>query len=202
MVFDRNAINTGRRIQDFGLCDLQGNYQNSAKMRAKGFLAVAFLEATDPNSQSMARDLQNWTALGEKLTVAAVVFGEREDVEKMAQAGSLTYPVLWDFEMYVAPIWSVSAVPTLFLVDSQGLVLGRVLGADEDELAAAQSTLAEVIHKSDEAAKAAAEAKAAADAEAATKSANQAPQVGGAPSPVSPAPSPTASPSVTAPAKS
>ncbi len=42
--------------------------------------------------------------------------------------------------------------------------------------------MAAAIHKSDEAAKAAAEAKAAADAEAAAKSANQAPQVGGAPS--------------------
>ncbi len=202
MVFDRNAINTGRRIQDFGLCDLQGVYQNSAKMRAKGFLAVAFLEVTDPNSQNMARELQNWTALGDKLTVAAVVFGEREAIEQMAQKESLTYPVLWDFEMYVAPIWSVSAVPTLFLVDSQGLVLGRVLGADENELAAAHATMAEAIHKSDEAAKAAAEAKAAADAEAAAKSANQSTQVGGAPSPVSPAPAPAATPAVSSPAKS
>jgi peroxiredoxin len=166
MAFDRNAINTGRPMQDFGLCDLKGVYQHSTRLRSKGFLVVAFLRPSDPSSISVAKTLQEWTTVSDKVTVVAVAVGERSEAETLFEQTGVTFPVLWDFEAYTASTWAVSAAPAIFIVSGQGLVLGRVLGHDKAELDAARSLLVDEVAKAEAAAKAAAEAKAAADAAA------------------------------------
>jgi hypothetical protein len=162
MVFDRNAISTGRRIQDFGLCDLAGVYQNTAKMRAKGFLVVAFLKPLDGYSIDVAKELQEWSTMSDKLAVAAVTLGERVDAEELSEVAGVTYPILWDYDTYLAPLWSVTAAPTIFITDAQGMVIARVVGANKAELAEARAVLSEAVRKVEEAARAAAEAAAAA----------------------------------------
>ena len=164
MAFDRNAIAIGRRIQDFGLCDLKGAYQHSTRLRGKGFLVVAFVNPLESNSVAVVKRLQDWLALSDKVGVVVLTVGERDDAAKMIESTGVTYPVLWDFEAYTAMTWAVTAAPTIFIVNGQGLVLGRVLGNDKDELEAAKTMLLEEVRKLEEAAKAAADAAAAAAA--------------------------------------
>jgi len=166
MAFDRTAINKGKCMQDFGLCDLKGVYQHTTRLRSKGFLVVAFLNASDSGSDAVAKTLAEWTSVSDKITVVAVAVGEREDAESLIARTEVKYTVLWDFEAYTASLWSVNAAPAVFIMNGQGLVLGRVLGSDAAELESARALLSEEVAKADAAAKAAAEAKAAADAAA------------------------------------
>jgi hypothetical protein len=164
MVFDRTAISSGRTIQDFGLCDLKGVYQHTSRMRSKGFLAIAFIDSASPASIDIITALADWTSIGPKVAGVVVAMGERADAESLASTTQTTLPILWDAENYLAPIWAITAVPTIFVVNDKGIVLGRVRGTDSAELLSAKEMIAEEVRKSDEAAAAAAAAKAAADA--------------------------------------
>lgn len=151
-------------MQDFGLCDLKGAYQHTSRMRGKGFLAIAFLELGCSGNAEIVKVLSDWTTISPKVAAAIVMTGEREAVEEFGAENETGVPILWDPDSYIFPLWAVSVVPTVFIVNDKGVVLGRVRGADESELNAAKGLLAEEVRRSDEAAAAAAAAKAAADA--------------------------------------
>jgi peroxiredoxin len=175
MVFDRNAITLGRTILDFGLGDLQGAYQNTARLRGKGWLLALFFSPSDPNSAQATNILQAWTSElpGDKVSLLGISIGERPQVEEFAKAHNLTFPIVWDYEEYVATIWSITAIPTLFLTDIGGHVLAKIEGANAAKYDEAKSQLLEGIKKAEEAARAAAEAKAAADAAKAAEAAKE-----------------------------
>ena len=175
MVFDRNAVNVGRTILDFGLGDLKGAYQNTGRLRSKGWLVAVFVEVGDYSSIQAIDTLQSWISElpADKVSVIAIAGGEREDLEKFAEARNITFPVLWDYNDYVATIWSIADIPTLFVTDAAGKVLVRLAGADAAKYAEAKAMLEGEIKKAEEAAKAAAEAKAAADAQKAAEAAKE-----------------------------
>ncbi|HEY3330972.1 MAG TPA: redoxin domain-containing protein [Capsulimonadaceae bacterium] len=168
-MFDRSAITEGRTIQEFGLCDVKGVYQNTAKLRAKGWLAVLFFDPSDAYSASVAAQLQEWatTLPGDKLSVVGVGRGERADLVKFAADKALTYTVLWDLEDYTLGLWGVTALPTLFVTNAQGSVLAKIAGDDKPAIAAAKAVLEVGIQKAAEAAAAAKAAEEAAKAAAA-----------------------------------
>jgi hypothetical protein len=162
MVFDRTAMSTGRSMQDFGLCDIKGIFQHTSRMRGKGFLVVAFLDAEANNSYDVSTTLNDWISQSPKIAAAAVVSGDRDKIEAFGVKSEAKFPVLWDPDAYIAPIWAVNVVPTLFIMNDKGMVLGRVRGTNPGELSAAKELLLDEVRKSDEAAA----AKAAADAAA------------------------------------
>jgi peroxiredoxin len=168
MVFDRSSINVGRTIQDFGLGDLTGVYRNTAKLRAKGWLVIYFFDATQADSAAVAETLKGWTTslAADKVTILGVGLGTRESVEEFAKAHGLEFPVVWDYDEYVAATWSIVELPTFYVTNAGGKVLARITGADEAELTAAHILIADAIARAVEAARIAAD-KAAADAAAA-----------------------------------
>lgn len=173
MVFDRNAVNVGRTILDFGLGDLKGTYQNTARLRSKGWLVALFFEVGDHGSIQAIDILQSWIAElpTDKVSIIGIAGGEREDLEKFVAARNIAFPVMWDYNDYVATIWSIADIPTLFVTDAQGKVLVRTAGADASKYADVKALLQNEIEKAEQAAKAAAEAKAAADAQKAAEAA-------------------------------
>jgi peroxiredoxin len=174
MVFDRNSINVGRTIQDFGLGDLTGVYRNTAKLRAKGWLIVAFFDASAKNTSTVIDTLKAWSTLlsPDKVTILGVGIGERSDVEEFAKSNELQFPVVWDYNDYVAATWSVSALPSIYVTNTGGKVLARSVGGKAEELEAIHDLVAGEVVKAAEAARIAAEKaateKAAADAAALT----------------------------------
>lgn len=173
MVFDRNAVNVGRTILDFGLGDLKGTYQNTARLRSKGWLVALFFAVGDSSSIQAIDTLQSWTSElpQDKVSTIGIAGGEREDIEKFVAARNSTFSVMWDYNDYVATIWSITDIPTLFVTDAAGKVLVRMAGADAARYADVKTLLQAEIKKAEEAAKAAAEAKAAADAAKAAEAA-------------------------------
>jgi peroxiredoxin len=172
MVFDRSSITVGRTIQDFGLGDIAGVYRNTAKLRAKGWLVVAFFDASNDAAAGATKTLIGWSESlpSDKVTILGVGIGERDDVEKFAKTNNITFPVVWDYEDYVSVTWSVNALPTIYITNVGGTVLARVTGNDIADLENARLTIEAEIAKAAEAARIAAE-KAAADAATAASSA-------------------------------
>ncbi len=163
MVFDRSALSVGRRIQDIGLSDLKGVYQNTEKLRTKGWLVLAFLDSHTAGSAAMLEQLVQWTGdVGsDKVSFLGVVEGDRRDAESFAKQGNGTFPVVWDIDEYALAIYGLTGTPTTFITDSKGLILCKVVGSDREESAGAFAVLKAQIEKAEAAAKAAAEAAAA-----------------------------------------
>ena len=162
-MFDRSAITEGRSIQDFGLCDLNGVYQLTAKLRAKGWMVVTFFTPDDAFSTSVLNTLQEWTSSlpADKVSILGVLEGNRDALEAFKKSVTATFPIVWDIADYWSANWGLSELPTTFVTDSGGRVLDRIVGADTDALSDARTQLSALIEK-------AAAARAAADAAAAS----------------------------------
>lgn len=171
--YGAHTAGTTRLIQDFGLCDLKGVYQYTAKLRTKGLLVVVFFStASEPSVraleavQAWASDLppQKWTALG-------VGEGDRTELSKFAEEhGLMNVSVVIDHELYQTRLWGVSHLPSIYLISSKtGRVLQKVLGMERDALAGMKQLLTEEVNKivaAEEAARKAEEEKKAAEAAA------------------------------------
>jgi hypothetical protein len=155
MIFDRSAITVGRTILDFGLCDTKGVYQTTTKLRTRGWLVVAFIDPVDSNSAKAAEALSGWSDLPQdKVTILTVSLAD----PKSPKVSGLSLPgiVVWDFDAYVAGIWGVNAVPTIFVANGAGKVLAKMHGFSAEELSGAKALLSVDIKNTEDAAQAAA----------------------------------------------
>lgn len=167
------TIGAGRTIQDFGLCDLKGEYVYTAKTRAKGLVVVVFFSPQSPPSLRALQAVNGWTQAlpTAKWTALAVTEGDRSQLAEWAQAQNLTgISIVVDHELYQTRQWGISHLPCTYLIAGKtGRVLAKAIGDDAGELTAMQQMLdAEVakIVAAEEAARKADEEKKAADAAA------------------------------------
>ncbi|MDR3707718.1 MAG: TlpA disulfide reductase family protein [Capsulimonadaceae bacterium] len=184
-MFDRSAITPGRTIQEFGLCDLKGVYQNTTRLRSKGWLVVFFFKVDDEYSASVAATLGGWAAElpADRVSLLGVASGDRTALTNAAASLDIKFPVVWDPEDYVAGTWGINALPAVFVSDARGKVLARIAGDDQPALEAAKSSLSESVRKAIEAAAKAAEEAAKAAAPAAVTPPAPAPPISTAPVP-------------------
>jgi peroxiredoxin len=168
-----NTPGLNRVIQDFGLCNLKGEYFYTAKLRTKGLLVVVFFAPNSAPSVLALETVQNWAAelASPKWSAVALTEGEHDEVAAWADGRKLDgVPILLDHELYQTRRWGVSHLPTVYLVDGKsGRVLSKITGDDTAGLSATKQMLSDTIAKmvaADEAAKKAEEDKKAADAAA------------------------------------
>ena len=162
--YGAHTARTSRAIQDFGLCDTNGVYQYTAKLRAKGLLVVVFFAPDSPPSVAALKTVQAWTTETptQKWTAIAVAEGDRPELARFAEAEGLSnITVVLDYELYQTRMWGVSQLPSVYLVSGQtGRVLDRVLGEEDARLDGMKQMLADEVAKivaAEAAAKAAAE---------------------------------------------
>ena len=166
-------MGTGRPIQDFGLGDLKGNYQYTAKLRAKGLLVVVFFSPDSAPSVRALQAVQGWTAglPTQKWTALGVADGDRAEMNQFAEAHGLgEVMIVLDHELYQTRQWGVSHLPSLYLVSGRtGRVLHKILGEDARALDGMKGMLTDEVEKivtAEAAAKKAEDDKKAADAAA------------------------------------
>jgi len=149
--YGANTMGTGRPIQDFGLSDLKGNYQYTAKLRAKGLLVVVFFSTDSPPSVRALQVVQSWTAdlPTQKWTAIGVGDGDRTELAQFAEAHGLgDVTVVLDHELYQTRQWGVSHLPSLYLVSGKtGRVLHKILGEDGQALDGMKQMLADEVNK-------------------------------------------------------
>lgn len=149
--YGANTMGTGRAIQDFGLGDLKGNYQYTAKMRAKGLLVVVFFSPDSAPSVRALQSVQGWTAelATQKWTALGVGDGDRAELNQFAQAHGLEgVTIVVDYELYQTRAWGVSHLPSLYLVSGRtGRVLHKILGEDAQALDGMKQMLTDEVDK-------------------------------------------------------
>ena len=65
----------------------------------------------------------------EKLVVLAVAMGEGVDkIKAFGEKYGFTFPLLSDKKMEITKLYGVSSIPVTYLIDPDGIVLGRALG--------------------------------------------------------------------------
>jgi len=171
--YGSNTMGLARPIQDFGLSDLKGVYQYTAKLRAKGLLVVIFFSPASMPSVRALQAVQSWTAelATQKWTAIGVGEGDRAELGQFAEQHGLTgLSMVIDYELYQTRQWGVSHLPSLYLVSGKtGRVLHKILGEDAEALAGMKQMLMDEVGKivaAEEAAKKAEEEKKAAEAAA------------------------------------
>lgn len=165
-----NTPGVGRVIQDFGLCNLEGEYIYTAKLRPKGLLVVIFFSPASPPSVRALEAVQGWTTeiTAPKWSAVAVTEGDRDEIAAFADQHKIdAVPVVLDHELYQTRRWGVSHLPTVYVIDGKtGRVLSKVIGDDSAGLNAAKQMLSDSVAKiiaAEEAAKKAEEEKKAAE---------------------------------------
>lgn len=169
-------------VQDFGLCNLQGEYLYTAKARTKGLLVVVFYGINSAPSTRALQTVQEWTATlpAGKWTALAVGEGGRDELTAYQNNNGLAgLTFLIDHELYQTRRWGVSHLPSVYVIAGKtGQVLAKMIGDEPGALTAARGVLSGEIDKlvaADEAARQAAEEKKAADAAAAQAAAAEKP---------------------------
>lgn len=179
--YGANTAGTGRPIQDFGLSDLKGQYQYTAKLRAKGLLVVVFFSPASPPSVRALQSVQSWVAdlPTQKWTVVGVTEGDRDELKSFAEAQGMTdVTLVIDPGLYQTRTWGVSHLPSLYLISGRtGRVLHKILGEDAPALEGMKQMLTAEVGKivaAEEAAKKADDEKKAAEAAKAVEAAKPA----------------------------
>lgn len=174
-----SATGAGRIVQDFGLCNLQGQFTYTAKTRAKGLLVVTFFAPENAASANVLKAIEGWASELDtaKWTPIAVSEGDRDSLQAYSDSLELKkITLLIDHELYQTRTWGVSHIPSTFLIASNGRTLARIVGDAPDQLALVKDTLFAEVQKildaeaaAKEAARKAEEEKKAAEAAAAAK---------------------------------
>lgn len=171
--YGASTAGLGKVIQDFGLCNLQGEYLYTAKARGKGVLVVTFFGLNSGPSTRALQTAQQWTAAlpPGKWTALAVGEGGRDELTAFQSANGLDgLTFLIDHELYQTRRWGVSHLPMTYVIAGKtGRVLAKVIGDDIAALDAAKQSLAkelDALDAAEAAAKAETDKKAAADAAA------------------------------------
>ncbi len=125
----------GGRMPAFELKDLDGKAVSSDSLAGKPVLInfwatwCSYCRAEMP----LLQELYNG-AVGRGLTVLTVDVGEsRETVAGYMKANNLTLPVLLDTNQEVSGKYKVAAYPTTFLIDKDGIIQAKVVGAFPDK---------------------------------------------------------------------
>jgi peroxiredoxin len=125
-----NSINAADFIRDFQLTDLSGRVCHSGPTRGKGWILLAFVDAS-PSSVRVLRSLQ---ALADsykesaKLTVWAISSENEAITKQTATEAGAQFPMMLDHDGYHAMLYGLVDLPTVFLIASDGTVQRKASG--------------------------------------------------------------------------
>ena len=129
-----SGIQKGQFASDFELKDMDGNRVHLSDFRG----SIVFLnfwaswcppcKAEMPHMERIHRDYKDKsvTVLAVNLTTTE---GKLSDVKEFVTNAGLTFPVVLDTEGVVKKQYQIMAYPTTFIIDEQGIIRQRFLGA-------------------------------------------------------------------------
>ena len=131
------GINVGNMAPDFQLQNLTGQTVKLSDFRGKPVLLNFWATWCGPCRSEMPYLQQisdNSAATG--LVMLAVDAGENATVvQKFMTELNLTIPVLLDTDKAVSKSYSITAIPSTFLIDKNGVIQKKILGAFPDKQA-------------------------------------------------------------------
>lgn len=118
---------------DFTLQSLQGSRVNLKDFRGKVVFLNFWATWCGPCRWEMPAMEKLWNRFKEdRFVILAVDIREGKDVVKsFIQEEGYTFPVLLDSKGEVAGIYGIRAIPTTFLINPEGKIVGKAVGARE-----------------------------------------------------------------------
>ena len=126
-------INPPFEAKDFTLEDLRGSMMSLKDFRGKVILLNFWASWCGPCRIEMPAMELLWQVFqDDDFVILAVDVRERRDeVSSFIEENDYTFPTLLDSWGRVADIYSVRSYPTTFLIDREGKVVGKAVGARE-----------------------------------------------------------------------
>lgn len=132
---------------DFELEDMQGVLRKLSSYRGKIVFLNFWATWCGPcriEMPSMQRVYEEFK--GEGLVIVAVDLREdREQVKRFLDQYGLTFPVLLDKTGRVGATYGARAIPTTYLIDRKGYIIGRAIGAREWDTREMKSFFQEIL---------------------------------------------------------
>jgi len=128
--FGGGSVLVGKRVPEFALQDLAGQEVTASSFGGKPVLVSFWATWCAPCREQMPKIQELHGALAEKgLVVLAINDGESADTaRKYIEEHKYTFRVLLDRDKTVAGKFSVSGIPSLFLIDREGNVRAQYTG--------------------------------------------------------------------------
>ncbi len=125
----------GQRAPDFELKNLDGQTISLEDLRGKAVLLNFWATWCGPCRGEMPyleEIYQEWS--DEKLLLLAINIGESSSQAKdFLQSNNLSLPVLLDIRQAVAEQYNITAIPTTFFIDKDGIIQDKVVGSFRDK---------------------------------------------------------------------
>jgi thiol-disulfide isomerase/thioredoxin len=120
---------SGRPAEDFSLQPVGGGKAvNLSALKGKPTLVIFWATWCPPCRREVPVLKELYVKYGTRLNMLGVAVNFRQtqqDVATFGQANGIQYPLLWDADNTAADHYCVSGIPSLVLVDSQGIVRYR-----------------------------------------------------------------------------
>ncbi len=124
-------INPPVKATDFTLENLEGAKLSLKDFKGKVVLLNFWASWCGPCQWEMPSMEKLWNKFKKnKFVILAVDIQEgKDEVKSFTKEKGYTFPILLDSRGKVARIYGIRAIPTTFLIDQEGKIVGRVLGA-------------------------------------------------------------------------
>lgn len=133
---ENTGVEIGQRPPDYQVLDLAGGDSVSLRTAAKDHVTLVNIWATwcppcieeMPAMQRLYADL---ASRGFQILAVSIDQGDAEPVRQFASNLGLTFPLLLDRSGNIQQVYQTSGVPESFLLDRDGKILKRVIGAHD-----------------------------------------------------------------------
>ena len=126
-----SGARVGEPAPDFKLQNLDGQYISLSDLRGKPVLINFWATWCPPCRDEMPylqKIYEEWSGKG--LVVLAIDIGESHSkVKEFLKTHNLSLPVLLDTKENVGRKYNITAIPTSFLIDSDGVIREKIIGA-------------------------------------------------------------------------
>ena len=133
---DRTQVAVGAPAPQFRAIDLATGDTISLRDRYKGHVTLVNIWATwclpcKAEMPSMQKLYDSLSARGFRIAAVSIDEGDPTDVRNFAQALHLTFDILQDRSTRIQETYQTTGVPESFLLDRQGTLVKRVIGAHD-----------------------------------------------------------------------
>ena len=133
---EQSGVGIGQKAPDYRLVDLQTGDSVSLRERAKGKISIVNIWATwcGPCKEEMPAMQRTFTELSPRgFQILAVSIDEADgtSVREFASDLGVTFDVLQDRSGGIQQLYQTTGVPESFLLDRDGTIIKRVIGAHD-----------------------------------------------------------------------
>jgi thiol-disulfide isomerase/thioredoxin len=133
---DVAQVEVGARAPDFKAIDLATGDSISLRKRYRGAVTLVNVWATwcvpcRVEMPSMERLYQGLAPRGFKIAAVSIDEGSPQDVQSFGQELGLSFDLLQDRSTKVQEIYQTTGVPESFLLNREGIIVKRVIGAHD-----------------------------------------------------------------------